>query len=47
MERHRLPQEALIGRMSRAGLRLVSFDGDFAPYPDGSRSYLAVFEKPR
>ncbi len=46
MERHILPQEILIGHVMRGGLRLVSFDSDFAGPPDGTRYYFAVFEKP-
>ena len=30
MERHMLPQEILIDQVTRGGLRLVSFDSDFA-----------------
>jgi hypothetical protein len=37
----------LIDRVTRAGLRLISFDSDFAGTPDGTRYYFAVFEKPR
>ena len=44
---HRLPQEMLIERVTRAGLRLISFDSDFAGPADGTRYYFAVFEKPR
>jgi predicted methyltransferase len=47
MERHFLPQESLIDQVTRGGLRLVSFDSDFAGPPDGTRYYFAVFEKPR
>jgi predicted methyltransferase len=47
MERHMLPQEILIGQVMRGGLRLVSFDADFAGPPDETRYYFAVFEKPR
>jgi predicted methyltransferase len=47
MDGHRLPQEMLIDRVTRAGLRLISFDSDFAGTPDGTRYYFAVFEKPR
>lgn len=46
MERHTLPQELLIDEVTRGGLRLVSFDSDFAGPPDGTRYYFAVFEKP-
>jgi predicted methyltransferase len=46
MERHFLPQETLIDQVTRTGLRLVSFDSDFAGSPDGTRYYFAVFEKP-
>lgn len=46
MDGHRLPQEMLIERVTRAGLRLISFDSDFAGPPDGTRYYFAVFEKP-
>ena len=46
MERHMLPQELLIDQVTRGGLRLVSFDSDFAGPPDGTRYYFAVFEKP-
>jgi len=46
MERHFLPQEILIDHVTRGGLRLVSFDSDFAGPPDGTRYYFAVFEKP-
>ena len=47
MERHFLPVEILIDQVTRGGLRLVSFDSDFAGPPDGTRYYFAVFEKPR
>ena len=47
MDGHRLPQEMLIERVTRAGLRLISFDSDFAGPADGTRYYFAVFEKPR
>jgi predicted methyltransferase len=47
MERHNLPQEILIEQVSRAGLRLVSFDSDFAGPPGETRYYFAVFERPR
>ena len=47
MERHSLPQEILVDQVMRGGLRLVSFDSDFAGPPDGTRYYFAVFEKPR
>ena len=46
MERHFLPQEILIDQVARDGLRLVSFDSDFAGPPDGTQYYFAVFEKP-
>ena len=46
MERHFLPQEILIDQVTRGGLRLVSFDSDFAGAPEGPRYYFAVFEKP-
>lgn len=46
-EQHFLPQEMLIDQVTRGGLRLVSFDSDFAGPPDGTRYYFAVFEKPR
>jgi predicted methyltransferase len=47
MERHILPQEILIEQVTRGGLRLVSFDSDFAGPPAETRYYFAVFEKPR
>ena len=47
MERHFLPPEILIDQVTRSGLRLVSFESDFAAPPDGTRYYFAVFEKPR
>jgi len=47
MERHMLPQEILIDQVMRGGLRLLSFDSDFAGPLDGTRYYFAVFEKPR
>ena len=47
MERHNLPQEILIEQVARAGLRLRSYDADFAGPPDETRYYFAVFEKPR
>ena len=46
MDGHRLPQEMLIERVTHAGLRLISFDSDFAGTPDGTQYYFAVFEKP-
>ncbi len=45
-QRHLIPQEDLIQRIVQTGLRLVSFDGDFAGPPDGIRSYFVIFEKP-
>lgn len=47
MDRHRLPQEMLIEQVGRAGLRLLSFQTDFAAVPEGTNQYFAVFEKPR
>jgi len=47
VERHSLPQETLIEQISRSGLRLLSYDADFAGPPGETRSYLVVFEKPR
>jgi predicted methyltransferase len=46
-ERHILPQEILIGQAVRGGLRLVSFDSDFAGPPGESAYYFAIFEKAR
>ena len=46
-ERHRLPQENLIERVAHAGLRLISYDADFAGPPGEAHYYFAVFEKPR
>ena len=46
-ERHRLPQENLIERVAHAGLRLISYEADFAGPPGEAHYYLAVFEKPR
>jgi ubiquinone/menaquinone biosynthesis C-methylase UbiE len=46
MERHMLPQEILIEQVMHGGLRLLSFDANFAGPPDGTRYYFAVFEKP-
>jgi len=46
MERHILPQEILIEQVTRGGLRLVSFDSDFAGPPGETRYYFVVFEKP-
>jgi ubiquinone/menaquinone biosynthesis C-methylase UbiE len=47
MERHHLPQENLIERVARSGLRLISFDADFARPPGEANYYFAVFEKSR
>ena len=47
MERHNLPQENLIEAVARAGLRLLSFDADFAGPPGEPHYYFAVFEKSR
>ena len=47
MERHNLPQETLIEQVTRSGLRLISFDADFAGPPGEAHYYFAVFEKPR
>jgi hypothetical protein len=47
MERHNLPQENVIEHAARSGLRLVSFEADFAGPPGETRYYFAVFEKPR
>ena len=47
MEHHNLPQETLIEQVARAGLRLRSFDADFAGPLGETRYYFAVFEKPR
>lgn len=44
-ERHRIPVELVIQEAARAGLRLRSFDRDFAHQPGGRRFYLVVFEK--
>jgi predicted methyltransferase len=46
MDGHTLPQEMLIDRITRAGLRLLWFDSDFAGPPDGTtRSpWLAALE---
>ena len=46
MERHRLPQETLIERVAHAGLRLISYEADFAGSPGEAHYYLAVFQKP-
>jgi len=46
MEQHFLPQETLVDQVMRGGLRLVSFESNFAGPPDGTRYYFAVFEKP-
>jgi len=45
MEQHFLPQETLVDQVMRGGLRLVSFESNFAGSPDGTRYYFAVFEK--
>jgi ubiquinone/menaquinone biosynthesis C-methylase UbiE len=45
MERHIIPQESVIEHTARAGLRLRSFDADFAGPPGESHYYFAVFEK--
>ena len=47
MERHNLPQENVIEHAAHSGLRLVSFEADFAGPPGETRYYFAVFEKPR
>jgi predicted methyltransferase len=47
VEHHRLPPENLIERVAHAGLRLISYEADFAGPPGEARYYLAVFEKPR
>lgn len=44
-ERHRIPVELVIQEAARAGLRLHSFDRDFARQPGSRRFYLVVFEK--
>ncbi len=46
-ERHNLPQEILIEQVTRSGLRLISFDADFAGPPGEPHYYFAGFEKPR
>ena len=46
-ERQKLPQEILIEQVARAGLRLLSFDADFAGPLGETRYYFAVFQKPR
>lgn len=46
-ERHRLPAEMLIEEAARHGLRLRSFEADFALPPGGGSHYLVVFEKAR
>jgi len=46
LDRHMLPQEMLIGQLTRGGFRLVSFDSNFAGPAGGTRYYFAVFEKP-
>ncbi len=43
---HQIPPENVIALAAAAGLRLVSFDADFSG-PQGDRTYLALFEKPR
>ena len=45
MDDHRLPQEMLIDRVTRAGLRLVSFDSDFAGPLGGNRVLLRGIRK--
>ncbi len=47
MERHHVPQENLIGEVAHSGLRLISFDADFARPPGEANYYFAVFEKSR
>ncbi len=47
IQRHILPQETVIGQVSRSGLRLLSYDADFSGPPGESHSYFVVFEKPR
>ncbi len=47
MERHIIPQESVIEHTARGGLRLRSFDADFARPPGESHYYFAVFEKPK
>jgi predicted methyltransferase len=46
MDHHNLPHEIVIEEAARAGLRLVSFEPDFAR-PGDSPFYFAVFEKPK
>jgi predicted methyltransferase len=47
MQSHKFPQENLIEQAARAGLRLQSFDSEFAGRSGETRYYFAVFEKPR
>ncbi len=47
LNRHHFPQENLIAEAARSGLRLISFDADFAVAFGETRQYFVVFEKPR
>jgi SAM-dependent methyltransferase len=46
MERHHLLQENLIGEVAHSGLRLISFDADFAKPPGEAAYYFVVSKNP-